>query len=466
MAQRMAQQADIKVGDEVDGTVLRESDMGLWLDIGTGKEALWPKRLLPKQEYRPEIGQSVDGLTVNEIRAADLIPRVMSKTLLSDFRQGDWVSGEVVQIRHDGVFLGIGGEQGYDGLLRENRRAMLPMADVMDACEDMKMGDRVRARVVNVDGGRILLSLGTPKKPEKKIRVPAIFELDEIHAGDVASGIVIRMVDTMGVFVDIGVRRGTVRSKGLLRNNQLRNSITEYTVGQELTGLRVVGVNEEKNLVGLTQLAESELDSSATRPEPTTFEELRPAQRLVGVIKRADEHGFSVDIGLPRHYALLPAKLLGSKGKDDFQVGESYEFIVSKVNVEDYQVSLRVDPPPEEDFKEGDVVSGTVVAVSEVGLDVEVGVIRCSIRKIDITALATDFQISDIFAEGMQIKAVVLAMKDHRSGMPRLSTRALELEPGMMLTDAQKVFDTAELGTFVRKAQGALKKRKQKARRN
>merc|ERR1712178_236084 len=93
--------------------------------------------------------------------------------------------------------------------------------------------------------------------------------------------------------------------------------------------------------------------------------------------------------------------------------------------------------------KEGDVVAGKVAVVRDNGVDLEVQGIRCMIKKIDITNSFSEFQVRDVFQEGMEIKAYVLTVAPD-TGMVRLSTRALERRRGDILKAPETVYKNAE----------------------
>jgi len=93
--------------------------------------------------------------------------------------------------------------------------------------------------------------------------------------------------------------------------------------------------------------------------------------------------------------------------------------------------------------KEGDVVTGKVAVIRDNGVDLEVKGIRCMIKKIDMTNSFQDFRVTDIFSEGMEVKAYVLTVAGD-TGMVRLSTRALERRRGDMLKNPDVVFEKAE----------------------
>jgi small subunit ribosomal protein S1 len=97
-----------------------------------------------------------------------------------------------------------------------------------------------------------------------------------------------------------------------------------------------------------------------------------------------------------------------------------------------------------ESIKEQDLVSGTVVAVMNFGVFVDVMGVRGMIHVSQVSGLFVDPTLMEkIFPVGSKVKAVAVKT-DFAKGKLALSTRILEKNAGEMRTDPQKVFDGAE----------------------
>ena len=93
-------------------------------------------------------------------------------------------------------------------------------------------------------------------------------------------------------------------------------------------------------------------------------------------------------------------------------------------------------------FKPGDVVKGTVFGIKPYGAFIDIGGVSglLHISEISHEHIETPHTVLNV---NDQMKVMIIDL-DAERGRISLSTKALEPEPGDMLTDPQKVFDKAE----------------------
>ena len=186
-----------KAGDRVRGKVTRTADFGAFVEIEPGVEGLvrmfdltWSKKARkPEDVVKP--GELIDAVVLNVDGAAKRIGLSLKQALgdpweeaAKKFPAGSVAEGRVTSLAKFGAFVELA--QGVEGMIHvgdiTNEKRINHPQDVL------KMGEMVRALVVEVDRGkrRIRLSI-------KQLQPTSVDEyISEHKAGDVVSG---RVVD-------------------------------------------------------------------------------------------------------------------------------------------------------------------------------------------------------------------------------------------------------------------------------
>ena len=157
--------ANINVGDIVEGTVMRFTDYGAFVDIG-GIDGLlhiseisWGKLKHPKEVL--EIGQKINVkiLSMNEEKGKislglkQTIPEPWT-VIDENYSVGQVVEGKVVQIKEYGCFVEL--EPGLDGLVHISEIKNERVADIN---EELSVGEKVNAKILEIDKERKRISL-------------------------------------------------------------------------------------------------------------------------------------------------------------------------------------------------------------------------------------------------------------------------------------------------------------------
>ena len=155
----------IHVGDVIEGTVMRFTDYGAFVDIG-GIDGLlhiseisWGKLRHPREVL--EIGQkvSVKILSMNQEKGKislglkQLSPEPWS-VINENYKIGDIVKGKVVQIKEYGAFVEL--EPGLDGLVHISQIAPRRVNNI---AEEVNIGDEVSTKILDIDEERRRISL-------------------------------------------------------------------------------------------------------------------------------------------------------------------------------------------------------------------------------------------------------------------------------------------------------------------
>lgn len=178
----------INVGDVIEGTVMRFTDYGAFVDIG-GIDGLlhiseisWGKLRHPREVL--EIGQkvSVKILSMNQEKGKislglkQLSPEPWS-VINENYKIGDIVRGKVVQIKEYGAFVEL--EPGLDGLVHISQIAPRRVNNI---AEEVSIGDEVSTKILDIDEERRRISLSIkdalgaeqPEEPEAEAEAEAV----------------------------------------------------------------------------------------------------------------------------------------------------------------------------------------------------------------------------------------------------------------------------------------------------
>ncbi len=155
----------LNVGDIVEGTVMRFTDYGAFVDIG-GIDGLlhiseisWGKLRHPQEVLAIGDKIKVVVLQMNEEKGKISLGYKQNQpepwTVINDkYEVGQVVSGKVVQIKEYGAFVEL--EPGLDGLVHISEVAHKRVANISD---EISIGQEVNAQILEIDTERKRISL-------------------------------------------------------------------------------------------------------------------------------------------------------------------------------------------------------------------------------------------------------------------------------------------------------------------
>jgi 4-hydroxy-3-methylbut-2-enyl diphosphate reductase len=166
----------LNVGDTIEGTVMRFTDYGAFVDIG-GIDGLlhiseisWGKLKHPQEVL--EIGEKINVKILSMNREKEKISLGYKQNLPEPwsiidekYAVGQVVSGKAVQIKDYGVFVEL--EPGLDGLVHISEIAFKRVANISD---EISVGQQIKAKILDVDKARRRISLSireTLERPEE-----------------------------------------------------------------------------------------------------------------------------------------------------------------------------------------------------------------------------------------------------------------------------------------------------------
>jgi small subunit ribosomal protein S1 len=367
-------------GQVVEGKLVRKIKGGVVVDL-YGVEAFLPGSqiaLRQVQNVDALLGQnvSVKIIKLNKRRRNIVVSRRavleeerdrMKSTILKDLSKDQIREGQVKNITDFGAFVDLGG---IDGLLHITD---MSWGRIAHPSEMLKIGDRVRVKVLNFDPEKERISLGL-KQLEP---YPWAGVEDKYKVGDRVRGRVVSITD-YGAFVELekGVE-GLVHVSEMSWTRHVRHPSKVVNIGDviEAVVLKVDAANEKISL-GLKQ----------TEPDPwLTLDEKYPTgMRVQGKVRNLTNFGAFVELeegidGLV-HVSDMSWTKRVAHPSEVLKKNDSVEVVILSIDKEHRRISLGLkqvsdDPWPKlaDRFPSGMVLSGAVNRLFDRGAIVDVG---------------------------------------------------------------------------------------------
>ncbi len=284
---------------------------------------------------------------------------------ITEFEEGDVVTGKVVRIDKDEVLIDIGYKS----------EGVIPVAELsirrsVDPADEVEMGEEVDALVMQKEDadGRLILSKKRARFEKAWKRIEAAAE-----SGEPVDGLVIEVVKG-GLIIDLGVRGFLPASLVDIRRVQ---DLEEFR-GQELR-CKVIELNRSRNNVVLSRRAMLEEERREVRQR--ILDDLAPGKTVKGLVSNIVDFGAFVDLDgidglihiseLSWSHVNHPSELLS--------IGQEVEVKVLEVDRDRQRISLglkqtQADPWQRvlESYQQGDVVHGRATKVVTFGAFVEI----------------------------------------------------------------------------------------------
>ncbi len=280
-------------------------------------------------------------------------------------KQGDLISGAVVQVRDDEVLIDIGGKS--EGVIP---RRELSLGDGDDLLEKIKVGDILDVYVLRVDNdeGHLILS------KKRADRAKALDFLEEaMEEKTELAGEVVRVVKG-GLLVDIQGVRGFVPASLIERG--YAGDLEKYL--EKTLRLRVIEFDRAKAKVVLSQKAI--LQDEFVQAQKELWEEIEAGEIRKGTVRHLTNFGAFVDLGGVDgllHISELSWGRVKHPG-DVVQEGDEVEVYVLSVDKENKRISLsykKVKGNPwdqvDENYTIGEIITGKVMRTVTFGAFVQ-----------------------------------------------------------------------------------------------
>jgi small subunit ribosomal protein S1 len=364
-------------------------------------------------------------------------------------REGEIISGTVVQVGRDTVVVDIGGKS--EGVI-----ALREFADAAGLTH-VKAGDKVDVYIESRENDDGLVTLSKEKADKMKVwdEISNACEADELIEGTISQ----RVKGGLSVTIRGGVKAFLPGSQVDLR--PIRN--LDKLIGQTYK-FKVIKFNKKRGNIVLSRrvLLERERDEMKAK----TLETLTEGMTVKGTIKNITEYGAFVDLGGIDGLLHITDMSWGRVNHPNelFQVGDEVQVKVLKYNAETERVSLGMkqtqeDPwnLAEEAYPPGKKVHGKVMSITDYGAFVELmpgveGLIHVS----EMSWTKKVKHPSKLLEVGQELECQVLEV-DARAKRISLGLKQLEPDPWMLFTDkyhpgdkiAGKVRSLTDYGVFV-----------------
>ena len=423
-----------QTNQRVTGVIFGRVKGGFTVDL-SGAVAFLPGSqvdIRPVRDITPLIGtpQPFQILKMDRSRGNIVVSRraVLEETraearseLVASLKEGQVLEGVVKNITDYGAFVDLGG---VDGLLHVTDIAW---RRINHPSEALQIGQHVKVQVIRFNPETQRISLGMKQlEADPWEGVVAKYPVGAKFKGRVTN------ITDYGAFVELepGIE-GLVHVSEMSWTKKNVHPGKIVSTSQEVE-VMVLDVDAQKRRISLG------LKQCLANPWETFKEKYPPGVELEGDVKNITEFGLFV--GLPGdidgmvHLSDLDWNKPGEDAIKGYKKGDRAKVKVLDVDIDKERISLGIKQLSSDPFesafsnlKKGDVVTGTVTAVQENGLEVQIADgVSGFIRKSDLSRERSE-QRTDRFAVGEKVDAKITQL-ERGSRKIGLSIKAKEIE--------------------------------------
>jgi small subunit ribosomal protein S1 len=346
--------------------------------------------------------------------------------LISSLAEEQIVEGTVKNITDYGAFVDLGG---IDGLLHVTD---MSYKRVNHPSEVLNIGDVLRVQIIRINRDTQRISLGMKQlEADPWTTASAKYGVETRHTGRVTN------ITEYGAFVELeaGIE-GLVHVSEMswVKKNVHPGKIVSTSQEVEVV---VLEVDEEKRRISLG------LKQAQRNPWEVFAEQYPVGTHVEGEVKNATEFGLFIglegEVDGMVHMSDISWGITGEAALSRHHKGERVKAVVLEVDVEKERISLGIkqldsaQAPRTEvtdggsDLKKGDIVTATVMAARDGGIEVslgEDGTTTAFIKRGDLSR-DRDEQRAERFQPGQKVDAMVSGFEKGRK--PILSIKALQI---------------------------------------
>jgi len=176
--------------------------------------------------------------------------------VISQYKLGDEVDGRITGVVDFGAFIEFG--DNLEGLVHISELAWQRIDDPKDY---VKVGDKVKAKIISIDGSRISLSMKALKKD------PWVKATEKYRIGQPVKGKVLK-INPFGAFVELDRDIHGLAHISELSNERINDPSEVVNIGKDYT-FRILSIEPENHRLGLSLKPASE-KSPRTKKEEVT----------------------------------------------------------------------------------------------------------------------------------------------------------------------------------------------------
>lgn len=263
----------------------------------------------------------------------------------ADVKEGEKLEGTVlVTNSRFGIFFDAG----------LSADVLAPLKELNKPLSEYRQGEVADLIVTKVEGTKITVTT----------KESAAAPLSKFSKGSTVKAKVVRIVNDIGLFLDIGASKDV-----LWRTKYLPKPPTDFTVGEEIQGLIITKVDLVKEIIEVSSMAELE-ERQRQFEGLKSLEDLSVGMKVEGTVSRAMEFGVFVNIGAERDALWALSQL--PKPISEYQVGD----VVTGLTITDCDPQMKrlsvSTKKSANDFKQGQQLVGRVTQIKPFGIFVDI----------------------------------------------------------------------------------------------
>ena len=284
---------------------------------------------------------------------------------IADLKKGQKVTGTVVEVNDDGVYVDVGYKtEGFIPKEELNHRKVDDPRELVEEDEEIE----VIILTLENEEGNMILSKKKADYEKAWERIIEAYENDEVLEAEVTKEV------KGGLVVDVGVRGFIPASHVAVGYVE---DLGDYV--NETLKLKVIEVERDKNNVVLS--AKKILEEERAEKKEETLENLEEGDTVEGVVTKLVDFGAFIDLGGIEGLLHISEMSWGriDHPREVLDEGEEVEVKVLGVNEEEERISLGLKqllPDPWEEFAkkhyEGETIEGKITKIVDFGAFMEV----------------------------------------------------------------------------------------------
>ena len=364
--------------EPVKGKIVKRVKGGLVVDLGVIQAFLPGSQadVHPIKNFDELIDKEFDFqiVKVDELRKNLVVSRkAILEESLNEKRQelmtkievGAQLQGIVKNITDFGAFVDLGG---VDGLIHITD---FSWGRINHPSEIVSIGDEITVQIIEYNEKTSRISLGLKQLVENPWQsIP-----DRYAVGDVLNGKIVSIMN-YGIFIEIekGIE-GLIHISEISWTKNIQNLQDQYKVGDSLESkILFIDINEQKISLGIKQLTEDPWDNISSQ--------VSVGDKKKGTVNKITKFGAYIDLGEDIEGFLRNTefdwKKTPSHPKELLNEGDTVEFIVIDISDKDRKILLSIKdltespwPSIEQKYSSGDKLKGTISAINDSGIIVE-----------------------------------------------------------------------------------------------
>ena len=446
-------------GSITDGVIveIRENDNQALIDVGRKQEAAVNLDELKNEDgsFKFNVGDTIPVVITgyrNERPQASYLKAIRKANVRKFIEEHEndaenmLVEGKVVRKNRGGYFV-VGNDVEF----------FMPMSQAAFAMGKNPIGKEIKAAILKLDKERDSIVISRRKyldnlRKERKEVVDKLMEEGKIVEGT------IKKITSYGMFVDVGGVEGLVHYSEISYKGPV-NPATLYKEGDKVE-VKAISYDPKKRHLSLS--------IKQTMPDPweEIIEQLEEGDAIKVTVSNIEPYGAFVDLGNDIEGFLHVSEVSWDKDiknpKDYLNVGDEIDVEVIEINPETRRLRVsykNLQPKPFEEFlqnyKEGDVVKGTVTTLTDFGAFVRIGKVEGLLHNQDVS-WEKGAKAKELLNKGDEVEVKIIKI-DPQQERISLSRKALEESPLEKFAKEYKtgdivkgkVRDVKDFGVFV-----------------